>query len=147
MVIEVLEVVTWHWKGDCLATELRGTLPERDLVSLLGETKGGGNSCIAATDNSNVFLSAHSSSVRKNREPGRLYQSRPVLPIPDEGSKVLDKERGEHQRDRRQQFDQHVQRGTGRVLPRISDRISDHRGGVRIAALAEDVAGIILESA
>src|SRR5437870_6211167 len=43
----------------------------------------------------------------------------------------LDKERRQHQRDRAQELDQHVQRRTGRVFERIADGITDHGGLVR----------------
>src|SRR2546428_13367747 len=41
---------------------------------------------------------------------------------------ALDKERRQHQRDRAQKLDQHVQRRPRRVLERIADGITDHGG-------------------
>src|SRR2546422_7278206 len=43
----------------------------------------------------------------------------------------LDKQRRQHQRDRTQQLDEHVQRRTGGVLERIAHRVADHAGLVR----------------
>ena len=46
---------------------------------------------------------------------------------------LADEERREHQRDRRQQLDQHVQRRAGGVLERIADRVADDGRRVRVA--------------
>src|SRR3989442_8869937 len=40
---------------------------------------------------------------------------------------ALDKERRQHQRDRAQKLDQHVQRRPRRVFERIADGVTDHR--------------------
>ena len=46
-----------------------------------------------------------------------------------------DKKWREHERDRAQQFDQHVQAGTRGIFERISDGVADHRRFMRIGAL------------
>src|SRR6266704_6284967 len=55
---------------------------------------------------------------------------------------ALDKERRQHERDRAQQLDQHVQRRTGRVLERITDGIPDHGGLVCRTPLPTVLAGL-----
>src|SRR5438477_404728 len=40
---------------------------------------------------------------------------------------ALDKERRQHQRDRAQQLDEHVQRRPRRVFERVADGVADHR--------------------
>src|SRR5437899_12968239 len=47
----------------------------------------------------------------------------------------LDKERRQHQRDRAQELDEHVQRRTGGVFERIAHRVAHHSGLVRRRAL------------
>src|SRR5689334_24027329 len=44
---------------------------------------------------------------------------------------ALDKQGRQHQRDRAQQLDEHVQRRAGGVLERIAHRVADHAGLVR----------------
>ena len=58
-----------------------------------------------------------------------------------------DEERGEDQRDRRQELHEDVERRAGGVLERIADRVADDGRGVGIRALAEDVAVVVLEVA
>src|SRR2546423_3052239 len=54
----------------------------------------------------------------------------------------LDKERRQHQRDRAQELDQHVQRRPRRILERIADGVTDHRGLVGRTPLPTVLAGL-----
>src|SRR5688572_32973678 len=51
------------------------------------------------------------------------------------GGRGLDKERGNDQRDRREQLHEDVQGWPGRVLKRIADRVPDDGGLVGVASL------------
>src|SRR6266513_3167623 len=55
---------------------------------------------------------------------------------------ALDKQRRQHERDRAQQLDEHVQRRPGRVLERIADGITDHGGLVRRTPLPTVLTGL-----
>src|SRR5207244_7936519 len=55
---------------------------------------------------------------------------------------ALDKERRQHQRDRAQELDQHVQRRPRRVFERIADGVADHGGLVRRTPLPTVLAGL-----
>src|SRR6266705_5150640 len=55
---------------------------------------------------------------------------------------ALDKERCQHQRDRAQQLDEHMQRRAGGVLERITHRVAHDRGLVGGAALPTVLAGL-----
>src|ERR1035437_2747594 len=54
----------------------------------------------------------------------------------------LDEQRCKHQRDRREQLDQHVQRRARRVLERIANRVAHYRRLVRVGLLAAVHAGL-----
>src|SRR5262245_41731968 len=62
-------------------------------------------------------------------------------------AELSDKQRGEDERDRRQELDQHVERRTGRVLERVANGVADDRCRVGIGLLADDVAVGVLEVA
>src|SRR5213594_405492 len=55
---------------------------------------------------------------------------------------ALDKERRQHERDRTQQLDQHVQRRPRRVFERIAHGVADHGGLVRRTPLPTVLAGL-----
>src|SRR2546426_3965776 len=55
---------------------------------------------------------------------------------------ALDKERRQHQRDRAQQLDEHVQRRPRRVFERVADGVADHGGLVRRTPLPTVLAGL-----
>src|SRR3954471_17520989 len=58
---------------------------------------------------------------------------------------LANEERGQDERDGRQQLDQHVKRRPCRVLEGVADRVTHDACLVRVSALAEHVAGGILE--
>src|SRR5881296_1272556 len=55
---------------------------------------------------------------------------------------ALDKERRQHQRDRAQQLDEHVQRRPRRVFERVADGVADHASLVRRTALPTVLTGL-----
>src|SRR3989454_8558769 len=55
---------------------------------------------------------------------------------------ALDKERRQHERDRAQELDEHMQRRAGGVLERITHRVAHHAGLVRRTAFPAVLAGL-----
>src|SRR4029079_15664723 len=68
---------------------------------------------------------------------GTILDSRWLFLANEQGS--------EDQRDRRKELHENVERRSGRVLERVTDRVADDGRGVGIGALAEDVAVVVLE--
>src|SRR5687767_3953698 len=57
----------------------------------------------------------------------------------------LDEKGREHEGDRGQELHEDVQARAGGVLERVADRVAHDRRGVRRSALADDVAGSVLQ--
>ena len=87
-----------------------------------------------------------------SRAPGgcvhrRSSGGRIAVPPPGRAPGLPDEERGEDERDRREQLDEDVERRAGGVLERVADGVADDRRGVGLRALAEHVALVVLEVA
>src|SRR2546427_11025408 len=61
---------------------------------------------------------------------------------PRETGGSRNEQRRNHQGDRREQFHQYVQRGSGGILERVADRVADDGGLVRRTSFAAEIAGL-----
>src|SRR6266704_36352 len=78
----------------------------------------------------------------RRRPPPALPSAMHWSTVLRSNSRLLDKQRRQHQRDRAQQLDQHMQRRAGGVLERIAHRVAHDRGLVGGAALPTVLAGL-----
>src|SRR5690348_10067684 len=81
--------------------------------------------------------------------PARKRHCSPTSRLPSSQSLRVqrDEEWRQHQRDRAQQLDDHMQRRSRCVLEGIADGVADDAGLVRERALAERIAIVVLEEA
>jgi hypothetical protein len=106
VMIEVLKFSARDFKGARLTAEFVGTFPKRDVKTSLREPKRRGESSNSTSDDRNSLPLRHIlepfSSEKKERS---AWANRSPYVVPE----ILDEERRQHQRDRREELDQDVE--------------------------------------